>query len=189
MQSYQTKISRKLRNLKKRLYDNKMNWSGMDLELLVLSITNDSHDDESSIDLKDTRHIIGYIKYPDEELPISNAFGNNQGSTAFHMYDILPIEFYCKWEDRVKLGDIIINKMIMADDSVKAMILQVVDQISRGDTDVAFVKYIVAPYTFNLKNSENTELKNVITDFIQQPINIDSTTYNANTSNINDDEY
>jgi len=175
MESYQTRISRHLRPLKKRLHDNYMNRIGLDLELFALSIENNSHDDEVKIDLTNTKKILGFIKYPEDEIPISNSYNNNNNSMSFHMYDILPIEFYCKWEDKIKISDIIIQKIIMPDDSVKAMILQVVDLIARADTDFMFAKYIVAPYTFNLKNTSHMEIKNEIEKYLKEPVIVNST--------------
>jgi hypothetical protein len=168
--SFQTKSARKLRKLRKKLLDNKLKRIGLDLELFVLTIENNKYEDETLIELTDTKTIFGYIDYPGEEIPITNKFGNNNSTLGFHLYDILPIEFYCRLEDNIKVGDLIIHKILMPDDTMKALSLQVVDRVARADTDFIFQKFILAPYTFDMNNIENSELKNVIEDYISKPL-------------------
>jgi len=168
--SFQTRSSRKLRNLRKKLIDNKMKRIGLDLELFVLSVENNKYEDETKIELLDTRTVFGYIDYPGEEIPITNKFGNNSSTLGFHLYDILPIEFYCRWEDNINISDIIIHKILMPDDTMKAITLQVVDRVARADADFIFQKFILAPYTFDMNNIENSELKNAIEDYVNKPL-------------------
>lgn len=104
-------------NARRKLFDNQIKLKGEEVNTLVItSIPDPDFPDDEEMQVVDTKIISAVINFPDDEVTLtSNSNGKytetlNPTQTNFHLYNILPIEAYFKFEDFIKEGDIIVYK-------------------------------------------------------------------------------
>ena len=116
------------------------------------------HDREFTI--TSSGSVSGIINYPDNEIPILfNTSDNTDNSLTVHMYDLLPIESWFKFENNLNKGDILLQKIkvnptgdVTDTDSFRILMLEVVDVIGKASLEVTYLKYHLAPITLSIDN-------------------------------------
>ena len=113
--SIQDKILRANDPIKRKLYDNKIKFSGNASKVIRLVIEEDRHGDETLVELTSHSEII--VDFANlEEIPLSR-LRKDLTSTAvtsqesLYLYDVLPILIRPQFDDVVYKNDIIIKKL------------------------------------------------------------------------------
>ena len=157
--SFQSKLAKKVAPYQRKITDFHIEQLGSEVELTRVSIIeNKYHDKEFSI--TSSGSVAGIINYPDSELPILfNSSDNTDNSTSIHMYNLLPIEGFFKFENNLNKGDILLQKIkvnptgdVAVSSNFRIMMLQVVDVIGKASLEVTYLKYHLAPITLSIDN-------------------------------------
>lgn len=171
---FQTKLAKKTEAYQRKISDTLINHIGNEVELVKIRITEDKYKDRTYELISDST-ITAYINYPNNEIPISFGVDNTNPSQTLHLYDLLPIEMYAKFEDDVLFGDILFQKIKVnpngdpnSSDSYRLLALQVVDVSVRASVSVVWRKYELAPYTLDIV-SDLPELQTIIDNYLNEP--------------------
>ena len=155
--SFQGKLAKKTSPFIRKVSDFHIEQLGTEIELTRVTIVEDKyHDKEFTI--SSSGKVTGIINYPDSEMPILfNSTDNTNNSTTIHMYDLLPIEGFFKFENNLNKGDILLQKIkvnptgdITVSSNFRIMMLQVVDVIGKASLEVTYLKYHLAPITLSI---------------------------------------
>ncbi len=149
--SFQNKIQRDMASLQRIYFDISLEHLGDEENFLSISLEEDRFNNREYT-IQEIGKKTGYIDFPEKNVPLTNKNGSNSATdSGFHLYELLPIEGYFRFEDQVKLQDILIKPYEIREGvTYKALILQLVDNISRFTAaGVVWEKWSLAPPTFN----------------------------------------
>jgi hypothetical protein len=107
------------------------------------------------------------IEFPGHEIPVLPDSTNNDSSigNTLLLYELLPIEMYCLSTEKVDIGNVILYKYKLADNDVKVLPLQIVNQITKGGISESLINtFIVAPVT-DYAITNNPEYLNLVEKF------------------------
>lgn len=174
--SLQSKLQRRVGSYQRKIYDLHIDHVGQEVSLVRVEITEDKYGDRDFA-ITATEKFSAYISYPGGEVPITSGVDNTDTSSLnIALYDILPIELFCKHTTVLKVGDILYQKLLTNpnlettdSDAFRLLSLQVVDQKSKfTGTDLVWTKYIVAPYTLNYDADSMTALETTIDEILAE---------------------
>jgi len=115
----------------------------------LITVIKDKYQNKEYV-LKDYKSVPVMIQFPDNEIPMST-FGssvNSESSSVLHMYDILPIVAFFKFEDAVESGNILLYKMKLSDTEYQVLVLEVLQPIVKTNkVGVVYQEWVVAPAT------------------------------------------
>lgn len=98
----------------------------------------------------DYKPISCMVQFPGNEIPVGT-MGTNDSTTSnnvLHMYDILPIIAYFKFEDNVKKGNLILYKIKLGDGTFQVLPLELLTPIVNATrTNVVYQEWNIAPMT------------------------------------------
>lgn len=147
--SIQDKISANTYEWKQKIFDTHIEYLGNEVKALNFDITEINHYGDTELTISTDNQITAIIDFPNNEVPITFDTGN-QSEEHFHLYDVLPIEGYFKFEDNIKVKDIIVLKIQISPSNTQLVSLQVLEPIVRAMKYVTWQKFRLAPYTFNI---------------------------------------
>ena len=154
--SIQSKMSFRQAKLKRRLYDNKIKLVGQKTQVIKLSIEEDDFGNRD-FTIVAQEIITGIISIPGGEILLWNSSraGNNPSEgSGVGVYDILPIDAWFKFSDKVEKGDILVYKYLIDPETKDYHIqaFQVVNKIGKFSNNLLFVKYVLAKHMLDFTN-------------------------------------
>lgn len=166
----QQSLSKNLDPLRRRLYDYKINVSGVLTQVLRLKITTDKYEDEE-IDLISDDIITVYIDLGGfGELPLiryrNGLLDIAPTNEGIYMYNIIPFKGYAKFNDRVEKGDLIIRKFSTENSNEPALIILKVTELtgSFSSTGLVWKSFNCSPFNGPLE-SISTNIISVLTKY------------------------
>jgi len=157
MASIQDKLLRGTATLRRKYYDIEIAHIGTEQKVIHISMVRDKYGDTEFTVVSD-KVITGYIDYPGNEIPIAQEHSDNTANRGLYLYELLPIEGYFQFEDKVKFKDIILQKISMGDDDdFRIMGLQVSEITTKADVSAVWRKYILSPWTLSLESYPNIQ--------------------------------
>jgi len=157
----QDSLSNKTYKWKRQLFDINIDYLGNEIKAIMFSEEEINHYGDKVLTISEDKLINVIIDYPGEELPITSDGDNSQ----FHLYDVLPIEVFTKFQDSIKFGTILVHKISITDDNSKLIALRISNQISKADgKNVVWNKWQAAPYNLNL--DDFPELENTFQTYL-----------------------
>lgn len=149
MSSIQTKLDRKTAALRRKLFDNAIALTGVDISCIRLKTVKNMYGDVETLTIINNDEIILNISIP-SDIPISRLRSDavdevNDSSTVF-FYDILPIDVYSKWTDNIEKGDIILFNIFDERDEPIQLILKISDAVTKFKQSIVWKRSLAAPY-------------------------------------------
>ncbi|MEI7509694.1 MAG: hypothetical protein WCJ62_09560 [Flavobacterium sp.] len=114
--------------------------------------------------------ITGIISIPANEVMLFTAQRDNNDSrgNGGSIYDVLPIEAFFQFSDKVEHGDILIYKYLLDPDTTPItyhiMAFQVVNMIGKMTNSLLWIKYVLAPYTLDI--GQYPEIKTILDTYL-----------------------
>lgn len=155
-------IGKRLFNAKRKFYDIEISQIGVEQKVIALTVEEDKYGDRDLTVTKE-ENITAILKFPDNEVPLENYTDSNTSGVSLHLYDLLPIIGYFKFEDNIKKEDIILFKVRLSDSQYKIIGLQIVDMIARIGLGLTWLQYELAPPTLSL--TKETEINTIIEQY------------------------
>lgn len=151
------KIQRATYKVQKKLHDNSINIMGnKSTNTFLIHAIKDKYNDKEYV-IEGYSPISIMIQFPGEEIPIMTmGSGDNQTSNSIlHLYDILPITAFVKFEDNVKINDLVLYKVKFPNGEFQTMVLQFLQPIGQANrVGIVYMEWVVAPITdFALKKN------------------------------------
>lgn len=170
---FQQKLLRSVAKYQRKIQDKIIDHIGTEQKLVRVSLVEDKYGDED-LTVTTNEIITGSINYPDNEIPLAWEMNNSEASANnLHIYDLLPIEGFFKFETELDRGDILLQKVRVgvrgdSTDSTnfRLIALQVVDLITKMTVEVVYKKYQLAPYTLSIL--EHPELQTIIDEYLAE---------------------
>lgn len=152
--SYQSKIAQALAKVKRKNFDRMIKLVGRPISVLRFRITTDMYDDETRT-LIDKQRLEVNMVFP-SEIPLyrfdRNNYNKDVDDTGVFMFDILPIEIFTKWGDKVEKGDFIVCKLRDEVGNGIELLLQITETVGQFDTySLIWKKSLCAPYSGQLE--------------------------------------
>lgn len=148
--SVQSKLARSQIAMRNRLHDYNISQIGTETKVVRLKITRNLEGDFDQMDIISHDTLILYLDLPDE-IPITRlrkSLLNEEANTNnVFFYDILPIDVYAQYKDRLEKDDILVRKLNVYNDTFY-QVLQLTETIANFQSDhLTWLKYQSAPYT------------------------------------------
>lgn len=165
--SIQEKLSKAYAPLQRKLFDRQISLTGRVSDVIRLKVVeNKYHDEEIQIVSSDRIEMV--IDFP-AEIPLFRFRNRNldsvdisqeqiESNTSVYLYDILPIECYAKFEDKIERGDIII--VMYSDENLETQDLVLILRISEvlgsfNANSLVWRRFQCAPYNLTLTDEIN----------------------------------
>ena len=150
--SIQGKLSNKQSPLKRKLMDYKIRLSGNCSQVIRLHVTEDKYEDEE-VSVISHCLILAIIDYPGE-IPLYRLRGTAQNeiddNTGVFFYDVIPIEIYTQWKDKVEPGDILVRKILDENDNYLLNVLRVSNVLGSFKNNLVWKKCYASPHNMTL---------------------------------------
>lgn len=144
------KVQRAIHKVQKKLHDNSVNIMGnKSTNTFLINAKKDKYNNKEYV-IEGYRPISVMIQFPGQEIPIMTmGNGDNQtSSSVLHLYDILPITAFVKFEDNVKINDLILYKVKLPNDEYQEMVLQFLQPIGQANrVGIVYLEWVIAPVT------------------------------------------
>lgn len=135
--SIQDQISRATRDVRYTLMDNNIYVKGRSIHVVRFQVTKDMYDDETVTFIKKDK-IEVILNYPGE-IPLYRFSRNNYDQsvedTGVFFFDILPIDIFTKWKDKVIKGDYIFHSLKDEEDNPIEILLKISEVVGRFDSE------------------------------------------------------
>lgn len=153
MSSYQDKLASASAGIRRKLFDHSVRMKGRAVEVTRFFVTEDIYGDERQAPISQAS-ITAIIAYPPGEVPLQRFRYGAQSpaveDTGTFFFDILPIEVYTRWVDRVELGDYLFQVIRDENGSKVGILLRVSNLFGSWDTELVWRKAWAAPYNGDL---------------------------------------
>lgn len=149
MSTIQAKIEKATLNARKKLFDLNIHLLGQEVSLARFKIEADMYGDEN-LHLISNDVIEAIISFSTDEIPMSRirpelSTDDSVETDSVYLFDILPTELFCKWQDDVTKGDILVQ--VFMDGDVKVPILWKVSEIIGSfKSSLLWRKFYIAPF-------------------------------------------
>jgi hypothetical protein len=144
------KIQRATNAMQKRLHDNWINITGSGASTtFLITMKADRYNNKAYV-LEDYKPFTVRVEFPGQEIPVAT-MGNNNNITSnnvLHMYEILPIVAFCRFEDNVNTGDIFLYKVKLGNGEFQTLVFQFLQPTAKANrVSVIYQEWVVAPVT------------------------------------------
>lgn len=144
------KIQRATFKMQKKIHDNWINIMGnKSTNTFLIDAKKDKYNNKEYV-ITGYKPISIMVQFPGNEIPLSTmGNGNNQTSDqVLHLYDILPITAFVKFDTEIKTGNLILYKIKLPNDEHQVLVLQFLQPIAQVNrVGVVYMEWIVAPVT------------------------------------------
>ena len=133
--------------VQRRLFDNAVKINGRLASVVYFEVEEDKYGNEEStiIEKKTIEAVIDFpTQIPIERFKTGNYTLGNSNKTF--MFDVLPIELYTKWEDKVTKGDFIIHYLYTEENKKIPIVLELSEFLGSFTTDLVWAKWYCSPY-------------------------------------------
>ena len=167
--SIQSQLNKAFYDYNNRMQALKIELSGQKVTIAFIKETVDKYGNNSqTLGVAKDVHIV--VDFPMNDIPTSFTSSNDNSSStssAFHMYDILPITAQIKNEDllvlksRVK-GAVILYPLKSYDGNVNILQLQIVDINTKGNSNAIIISELVLSPVTSWQLSESEAYQNLL---------------------------
>jgi hypothetical protein len=144
------KIQRAIYNTQKKLHNNWVTVLGSSsTKTFLIDVERDKYNNKSYV-IKSYKPFSIMVQFPGNEIPMSTmGDGSNQtSSNVLHLYDILPIVAFVKFDDDVKTGNMFLYKVKLPNGEHQTLVLQFLQPIAQTNrVGVVYLEWVVAPVT------------------------------------------
>ncbi len=153
MSSYQDKLATASSKIRRKLFDHSVQMKGREVEVTRFFVEEDIYADEVQTKISQSS-ITAIIVYPPGEVPLQRFRGSatspavDDSGTFF--FDILPIEVYTRWTDRIEMGDYLFQIVKDENGDKIGILLKVSNMFGSWDTEIIWRKAWAAPYNGDL---------------------------------------
>lgn len=164
-------IHEKLENsslkIKKKLYDNILRLKGTAVQCIKIKEVLDKYKDVQDVSIIENATVTAYIDDLGLEIPLNRYRIDSTTTTAIdkesvYFFDVIPIDAYFQWNDKVEFGDIIV--LVIKDGTLKIPVcFRIGDMVGRLSKNILLKKYKVAVYNPSMIT---TEIRNLIVNYI-----------------------
>ena len=156
----QDKLDTGLSALKRKLTDYKIDISGREFQVLHIATTRDKYEDET-VTMISNKTVTAIIKYP-SDIPLyryrSGSSTITHASDGVYLYDILPINLFTKWADKVEKFDLLVQKITDDQDIIVPIVLRISEVLGSFNTELVWKYAQAAPYNQTLSSTVQTAI-------------------------------
>lgn len=167
MLSISEKIQRSIFSLQRRLHDNLIEITGTkSTSTFLIKMNQDKYQNKEYI-IESYNPISVRIEFPGNEIPVGTMCTNksSDNNNILHLYDILPITCFTKFEDDVTVGNMILYKVKTANNKHQTLVLQFMSPIAQiNRVAVVYQEWVVVPVTDHAV-LKNPALKQIINKY------------------------
>ena len=146
--SIQDSISKASERIKRKLFDNHIKVTGRCLLGIRYRVTEDMYEDEERV-LIDRETIEVVIDYP-TEIPIyrfaRGEYNNDIEQSGAFFFDILPIDLYTKWANKIEVGDFIYHCLRDESGNPVPILLKISEVFGSFEVGLVWRKAWCSPY-------------------------------------------
>lgn len=152
--------------VQQRLFDHSIEITGRDREVIHFFTQEDKYGNETR-EIIANKKTITRISYP-TEVPIERLhtgdyqLGTQENRTFF--FDLLPIEMYTKWADKVEKGDYIVDFLYTEKNKKFPIVLKTSEFLGRFSTDLIWAKWYCSPYRGILPEEIKTYIQGILNE-------------------------
>ena len=158
--SIQDSISKASEKVKRKLFDNQIKVTGRCLMAVRYHVTIDMYQDEERT-LINRDAIQAIIDYP-TEIPIyrfaRGSYNNDSQQTGAYLFDILPIDIFTKWQDKIEIGDFIYHCLRDEAGNIIPILLKISEVFGSFEKGLIWKKSWASPFNGSIPES----LQNII---------------------------
>jgi len=143
------KINASQAGAQRKLFDYSVHTNGRTVEMTRVAVDTDVWGNEERAALSQNE-ITAVVRFPPGELPIlrfRTSGTETADASSLFFYDVLPIEAYFQFKDRVEKDDIFYFTVDDEAGNKLPIILKVADQAGAVTTSLIWKKYLCAPVT------------------------------------------
>ena len=135
----------------RKLFDYSVHVNGRTVEATRIGVDTDVWGNEERKPLSQET-ITAIINFPPGELPIlrfreAGGMSEPVGSSSVFFYDVLPIEAFFQFKDRIERGDIFYFTIDDGGEKKMPVILKVMDPVGSFSTQILWKKFFCSPVT------------------------------------------
>lgn len=135
----------------RKLFDYSIHVKGREVEMTRIGVDSDIWGNEDAKALSSDR-VQAIVNFPPGELPLlrfrgAGGMSESAGNSSVFFYDILPVEAYFQFKDRVEKGDIFYFTLEDEIENRLPIILKVVDSMGGFSTKLLWRKFLCSPVT------------------------------------------
>ena len=160
--SIQESILRKSSAVQRSLFNNKINVVGREIDVIRIGTQRDMYQNILQETIISENNLVASLHYP-TEFPINRYRADaaeQVEETRTYFFDLLPIEAYFKFSDKVERDDLLFHVIWDENDNAIPVVLRVTESLGRFSTDLVWRKYYCAP--------ENLKLDSGVLQALQQ---------------------
>lgn len=150
--SIRDSINKKSDKILRRLSDTRIQSLGREVPVVRVRIERDMYNDQRYTPvLSDRPHVILHFPMgiPIDRYRQNSASVEHDESRVF-MFDILPVELYTKWEDKVEKGDFLVYSVYDENESEIPILLRVAETLGSFKYTMVWKQQQCAPYNGEL---------------------------------------
>lgn len=167
--SIQSSIMKASSKVQRKLYDNAIHITGKESEVVHFFEEENKYGDVE-FTIIGQKPLVATIIYP-TEVPFDRMKNDTlqirtESSREF-FFDVLPIEIFTKWEDRVDVGDFVVDFLYDENDNKMPIVLKVSEFLSTVSSHMVWKKHYCSPFRGilppQIKSYIDSKLNNIIT--------------------------
>jgi hypothetical protein len=146
MGSIQSSIANATSKVQRRLFDTSVKLKGREVDGIKISVQEDIFQNEETQAVYAYEDVQVVVNYPDD-VPITRFRmdgGTSVEETRTFFFDLLPIEIYTKFGDKIDDGDYIFHTFQDENQNIIPMLLQVTESFGRFTTQLIWRKHYAA---------------------------------------------
>jgi hypothetical protein len=137
--------------VQRRLFDLNIKLTGREVQGLRFYVAEeDKYGDENEIRHISSSPITAIVNFPPGDIPLYRLRGETSGAdvddSGLFFYDILPIEVYCQWQDKVEKGDFLVFSIQDENNKAMPVLLRFSNALGSFHTHLIWRKFMCAPY-------------------------------------------
>lgn len=162
--SIQSSIMRASAKVQRKLFDHSIQISGRERKVIHFYTNVDKYGNED-IEILSQKSTTVYINYP-RDLPIdrinSDTYEIGTTNNRVFMFDVLPIELFVQWKDRIEVNDFIVDFLYTEKNVKFPIILKTSEFLGRFSTDLIWAKFLCSPYRGIIPEEIKTYIDGII---------------------------
>jgi len=142
------KINNSQAGVVRKLFDLSIHFNGREVEMTRIGIDADVWGNEEYKSISQGE-IVAIVNFPPGELPLLRFRGGTEAveNSSIFFYDILPIEAYFQFKDRIEKGDIFYFTIDDENGNKLPIILKVMESVGSVSTQIIYRKFLCSPVT------------------------------------------
>ena len=169
MASYQDKLASASARVRRKLFDHSVRMKGRQVSVLRFIVAEDIYADEQRT-LISSGTIPAVLVYPHGEIPLQRFRAQTPSlpqavvqDSGLFLFDILPVEVYTQWADKVEIGDFIFQVIKDEVGNKIGILLRVANLFGSWSSELVWRKGWAAPYSGDIPAEVESAITKMLT--------------------------